>query len=48
MANCVYSIRFGKVNHKEQTDWGLLIRQMKEFSNKFDIIQVNCNPAVCK
>lgn len=31
---------------KEQADWKLLIQQMKEFSNKFDVLQINENPLV--
>jgi hypothetical protein len=40
--------RQAKVSHKEQTDWRLLMRQMKNFSAMFDVQQVNENPAVCE
>lgn len=40
--------RVAKVSHKEQTDWGLLMRQMKQFSDKFDVPQINENSAVCE
>ena len=36
------------MSHREQNDWGLLLRQMKNFSNKFDVVQINENPVVCK
>ena len=45
---CLCVCRLGKVQHQEQEDWNLLMQQMKEFTDKFDMQQVRENSATCK